>query len=243
MTGPNATSPPSPAVEGLTAEQATAEIAKHRAGPIAALPPNDYMTALYQKAYGTANAPSASPPASSPSPAPTLEAVPALRAEQQKLNEGSPRFVEISKQIEAAYKAAYPEPVNTDERSLKERYPVHEQGVDWDEPGITAMMAHAPSDDARTAFHGVLGEITGALMVNREYTADEGEAILLRELQHDRPKFDAMVADGRFALAEAARLGRQAWVDDLEARGFLNTPRVVKALAELGAKLRAGGKS
>jgi hypothetical protein len=195
-----------------------------------------------ESVYKAAYPPPSAPEARVASPTTALEGVPALRLELQKLNAGSARYVEITKQIEDAYKAAYPEPVTTDERSLKERYPVHEQGVDWDEPGITALMAQAPSDDARTAFHDVLGEITAALMVKREYTADEGETILLRELQHDRPKFDAMVADGRFALAEAARLGRQAWVDDLEARGFLNTPRVVKALAELGAKLR-GAKS
>jgi hypothetical protein len=175
---------------------------------------------------------------SPPAPVRILSDVSALRAELQKHNPGSPQHAALDAQLTAAYQAAYPEPVSTEpEPTLAERYPV--EGVTWDEAGITETMKQAPSDEARTAFHGVLGAVTGAMMGGRQYTVEQGEAKLLEELAYDQPKLDALVADGRVALAEAARLGRQAWVDDLEARGLLNDPHVVKALAALGAKLTA----
>jgi hypothetical protein len=103
------------------------------------------------------------PPAEVASPTGPPEGVAALRAEQQKLNGGEPRFVEISKQIEDAYKAKYPPPTTEPDAA-----PRHASGTERKSPstlldGVPAIRKELESVNAGSPrFKELMQELEGA---------------------------------------------------------------------------------
>ena len=97
------TAEPTP-VESLTPEQASAEIATHRAAPVSSLPSDERITALYQRAHAVP---------SSPVPAPetvgaATEKIAAIPKALTTERDDTPRYRELVAQMEEQYKALHP---------------------------------------------------------------------------------------------------------------------------------------
>jgi hypothetical protein len=241
------------AVESLSAEQARAEIAKHRAGPVSSLPSNERMTKLYERAY-------AAPSPVAPAPetvAATKDKIAAIDGELFAIKDDTPRAQQLNAQRLELFKALYPEPqavadprvprddatpVLTDDdhaaawRATAET--VRHDGQPWNRDTVAQvhalMGAHLAPEDAAEYFGHALpilnaaaAEIARGLDVSPENT----EALMQEEWGDE---WEAKTLAAEAAWSKLPKAEQNEWTRS----GLRYHPNVWRFLAALGSRIK-----
>ena len=240
---------PAPAVESLSAEEATAAIATYRAGPIAALPSNEYMTALYQRAYSAPAAPALAPE----TVAAAKETIAVLRKELDAERDNTPRARELNAQLQEQYKALHGEPssnadgtpTDADHEAAGQAAGQHTPppGERWDRAslayGHAAMRARLDAADAAELFGFVLPMLTHADQQIRnglKVSSADTERLLRAEWGSDYDRRMGYVDD---AWNEVDETQQHEWTR----RGVRFHPDMVRFMSTLGERASSRGKA
>jgi hypothetical protein len=254
-------------VESLSPEQASAEIAAHRAGPVSALPSNERMTALYQRAHAVPAAPVPAPEAVGAA----KDKIAAIRTALTIERDDTPRHRELVAQMEEQYKALYPPPaaepgpaaqaIGEDPQASREAAgppltdedyhaawratattPRHD-GQPWNRATVAQvhalMGAHLAPDVAAEYFSHALPIINGAHaeLARGLDVSPETTEAILQAEWGDEWDRKSAAADAVWAKLPKAE--QEAWT-----RSKLRYhPNVLRYLADVGERLRPGAKA
>jgi hypothetical protein len=205
--------------------------------------------ALWKKLYPpepAASAPATTTVAADP---PRLADVPALRAELDTVNPGSPRFKELMQQMEDAYRAAYPENVEQDAASAVslEVAPISsdvtdDDGMPYQYDKTALAELHTRADDVALAVGKSAAEVRQDFTMWSKVAAAQlaqGTGPTMEECYRELDRrfgadaADAMVADAVALLDRLSKPSRAAFDKWADVTKMTNHAAFVEYLAHL----------